>query len=192
MNKGLVGFIIIISTLLVCRYVDISCAVSRESASILMYSIFWLPGILILYFLSRYKSQSKISKIIAKITYLAGLFWVLNIAFTFSSCGNIDHSDDIKSMAVPMQKELKLFYQQNKRFPDIQERNEMLEKIGCRVNEDVCNMKNKKIVIHSSVARYDYMISFYMNNTYCTSWLKEDGHITELWCQNKPCIDLGQ
>jgi len=37
-----------------------------------------------------------------------------------------------------MQKELEKFYTENKHFPTTQERDEMLEKVGCKMEGNVC------------------------------------------------------
>ena len=192
MKRDIVIITAVVVILLICRYVDIPCTIVEESASILMYSIFWLPAVLILYLLSRYKSQSKISKIIATITYLAVLFWVLNIAFTFSSCGNIDHSEDIKAMAVPMQKELENFYQQNKRFPTTIERNDMLEKVGCKMEKNVCVYKRDRMKITNQATSYNYTIDIDLENTGCYFSIQANGNHNQVSCGTNACIDFGQ
>ena len=143
----IVSFIVIVIILLICNYVDISCTVAHNSASILISSIIWLPIALILYFVSLYKSQSKISKIVFFITYLAVLFWFLNIVFTLSGCGNIDHSDDIKKVAIPMQQELEKFHNQTKRLPTMEERDVLLRKIGCKMQGNICIYGKERIKI---------------------------------------------
>jgi len=60
------------------------------------------------------------------------------LSIYLNGCCWTDHSDTIKKVAVPMQKELEKFYTKNRRFPTAKERDEMLEKVGCKMEGNVC------------------------------------------------------
>ena len=111
--------------------------------------------------------------------------------WALTGCCWTDHSDTIKEVAEPMLVELKAFYWKNKRFPSIQERNEMLERAGCRVKGDFCTYKKNSININSA-SGYDYSITFNNERTFCYIYLNLDGSAIEPSCHNASCIDLGQ
>lgn len=120
------------------------------------------------------------------------LLWSLNIIQTLWNCDRTDYSPIIKKVAVPMQEELENFYTKNRRFPSTQERDEMLVKVGCKMEGNVCVYKRVKMKVKSQVSTYDYNYDLIIENTYCTSFMNKKGKIYEIWCQNQPCISLKQ
>jgi len=71
------------------------------------------------------------------------------ILYLLQGCCWTDHSEEIKKVAVPMQKELEKFYTENKHFPTTQERDEMLERVGCKMEGNVC--------VHEREIGYSYL-----------------------------------
>ena len=112
---------------------------------------------------------------------------------TLNSCCWTDHSKTIKEVAEPMLKELEHFYAKKKRFPRIEERNEMLEKVGCRMDGNFCLYSNKKINLNTWITNFDYKIRMTLDYTYCSFNLyKNNGKVSDIRFYQKPCIDLGQ
>ena len=109
-----------------------------------------------------------------------------------TGCCWTDHSETIKEVAQPMFKELKYFYAKNKRFPDIQERNKMLEKVGCKVNGDICRYDGKEMIVNMWEKSYNYRIRIDLENTGCLFGIQDDGQNDEVTCENSACIKLGQ
>ena len=113
--------------------------------------------------------------------------------FALTGCCWTDHSETIKQVAEPMLQELKIFYEKSRRFPTTQERDEMLEKVGCKVSGNTCNYRHKKITLQNWTADDYYNIRMTHNNTYCSLYLNnENGTVDKLICRQEPCIDLGQ
>jgi len=113
--------------------------------------------------------------------------WVL------TGCCWTDHSETIKEVAEPMLKELKIFYSKHKRFPTTQERNEMLERVGCKMDGDKCLYQNYKIKLNTWFSNYDYKIRMTINNTHGNFNLyKDSGNISDIRFYQKPCIKFGQ
>ena len=119
------------------------------------------------------------------------LFLTMTVLFVLHGCCWSDHSATIKEVVEPMLHELQAFYQKHKRFPTAQERDAMLEKVGCRVKGDVCVHKRTVFNIDSG-SGYDYFITFNYERTFCSVYLKPDGSVTEPSCHNEPCISLKQ
>lgn len=113
--------------------------------------------------------------------------------FVLSGCCWTDHSATIKEVAEPMLHELQDFYQKHKRFPTTQERDVMLEKVGCRVKGDRCEYKHKKMILQEWIAVDYYNIRMTYGNTYCSLYLNsKDGSVDKLICRQEPCIEFGQ
>ena len=119
------------------------------------------------------------------------LLLTIMILGAITGCCLTDHSKIIKEVAEPMLKQLKHFYAKNKRFPNVQERNEMLEKVGCRMDGDFCGHKKKSINI-SSASGYDYSMAFNKERTFCYIYLNPDGSVKEPSCHNEACRSLKQ
>ena len=113
--------------------------------------------------------------------------------FVLSGCCWTDHSATIKEVAEPMLVELKTFYEKNKRFPTTQERDAMLEKVGCRVKGDRCMYHGKTIQLDVWRTNYDYKIRITLENTHGNFNLyKENGKVSDIRIYQKPCISLKQ
>jgi len=112
--------------------------------------------------------------------------------FTMTGCCWTDHSETIKEVADPMLMKLKQFYAEKKYFPNIEERNKILEKVGCKVNGDVCKYKGKKIALKMDETDYDFTIDFGISNSYCVLHYMKKTNRNVVNCNQKPCIDLGQ
>ena len=93
-----------------------------------------------------------------------------------------------------MQQELEKFYKENKHFPTTQERDEMLERIGCRVDVsgNTCVYERERLKIISYESSYDYTVDFGIENTYCVLFMYKKTKRNTLNCNNNPCISLKQ
>ncbi len=112
--------------------------------------------------------------------------------WTLTGCCWTDHSETIKKVAEPMLVELKAFYWKNKRFPSTEERNEMLEKVGCKVSGDKCKYKGRKMIINAWKKSYNYRIRIDFENTGCLFGIQDDGNHDKVECDNSPCVKFGQ
>ena len=122
--------------------------------------------------------------------------WEMNIIQTLWNCDSTDYSPIIKKVAVPMQQELEDFYTKNKRFPNTQERDEMLVKVGCEMEGNVCVYGGERMIFRKvSVNSYngDYEIDIKMGHTGCQSGIDSyDGGFSQVSCSNSACINLKQ
>jgi len=105
-----------------------------------------------------------------------------------SQCDTTDYSPIIKKIAVPMQQELEKFYAQNKHFPTTQERDEMLEKVGCKMAENVCVYDEKRIVLEIQNEQRNYYIRYTIENTGCLYALDIKGDVRDIGCGTNSCI----
>ena len=113
--------------------------------------------------------------------------------WTLTGCCWTDHSGTIKEVAEPMLVELKIFYQKNKRFPGIQERNEILEKAGCRMDDgDMCRYRSTVVALEELETSYAYTINFKIDNSYCVLHYIKKTNRNIINCHQQPCIKFGQ
>jgi len=113
--------------------------------------------------------------------------------YLLQGCCWTDHSDVIKEVAVPMQQELEKFYKENKRFPSTQERNEMLEKVGCKIERSSCVYERERItIIAYDTTNYQYKLKLRIENTGCYFGIQNSENHTSVSCANRACISLKQ
>jgi len=113
--------------------------------------------------------------------------------YLLQGCCWTDHSDVIKEVAVPMQKELEKFYKENKHFPTTQERDEILERVGCEMEGNVCVYGGERLtlIVHYNT-RYQYKIRIDLENTGCYFGIQYNGNHTPVSCATSACISLKQ
>jgi hypothetical protein len=129
----------------------------------------------------------------AKMKNLKKIILTTLTATLLTGCCWTDHSDTIREVAEPMLKELDAFYKENKRHPNVKERDIMLKEVGCEMDGDVCLYNGDKIVIdESSAYNGDYDMWMKIEKTICFSEVYSNGTIMKVNCRNKPCIKLGQ
>lgn len=119
------------------------------------------------------------------------LLTVLTITLLTGCCW-IDYSETIKEVAEPMLKELDTFYKKNQRLPNIQERNVLLKKIGCKLDSEVCIKGwNRILIIESRTDSYgDYSMELEYKKNSCYFGIDKDGTIDEIHCSQPSCINL--
>ena len=91
-----------------------------------------------------------------------------------------------------MQQELEDFYTKNKRFPNTQERDEMLEKVGCEMEGNVCVYGGERIILDEHETNTVYTIDFEIENSYCVLFRYKKTNRNTVVCNNKACINLKQ
>jgi len=91
-----------------------------------------------------------------------------------------------------MQQELEDFYKENKRFPSTQEKNEMLEKIGCVMEGNDCVYERERIILDEHETNTVYTIDFEIENSYCVLFRYKKTNRNTVVCNNKACISLKQ
>ena len=113
------------------------------------------------------------------------------IATLLTGCCWTDHSDTIREVAEPMLQEVDGFYQKHKRHPNSEEREAMLRKAGCEVNNGKCLYKGKEFLIEDNEItfnRYYFKIEF--KNSYCSFIKYIDDDKVRLNCNKRPCIRI--
>ena len=119
--------------------------------------------------------------------------WEMNIIQTMWNCDSTDYSPIIKKVAVPMQQELEDFCTKNKRFPNTQERDEMLEKVGCEMEGNVCVYAGERItIIAYDTTNYQYKLKLRIENTGCYFGIQNSGNHTSVSCATRACLSLKQ
>ena len=112
--------------------------------------------------------------------------------YLLQGCCWTDHSDVIKEVAVPMQKELENFHSQTKRLPTMEERDVLLRKVGCRMQGNFCFYKRERIKIITFMKSYNFKLELSVENTGCFFGISKSRKHTKVTCDNGFCIDLGQ
>jgi len=84
-----------------------------------------------------------------KIRYLV-VPWAI---FLFSGCCVSNYSSEMKEVLEPIEKKMIVFYKKNNRYPTIQEHYKLLEKVGCKVENNICLFKGNKFYI--SIPKYE-------------------------------------
>jgi hypothetical protein len=127
-------------------------------------------------------------------------------ATLLTGCCLEDHTKTIRKVAEPMFKELEAFYKTNKRFPNTKERDEMLEKAGCKMKGDICMFEGEELTITKSGKTYGgnsyrvriEFIDKSINNIYkqslasCGFGVYESGYQDFVICTKRPCIEIRQ
>ena len=123
-------------------------------------------------------------------------------AILFTGCCLEDHRPTIRKVADSMLKELEAFYKTNKRFPNTKERDEMLEKAGCKMKGDVCVFEEQELVIERSEEvtpnRYYYISIEYQDKktslsmASCGFGINSKLGIREVRCIKRPCLEFRQ
>jgi len=123
-------------------------------------------------------------------------------ATLLTGCCLEDHRPTIRKVAEPMLKELEAFYKQNKRFPNTKERDEMLEKAGCKMKGDICMFEEKKLIIRRSEEvtpkRYYFVLISYpdikisRSKASCGFGIHIKSGIREIRCTKRPCFEFRQ
>ena len=109
-------------------------------------------------------------------------------------CCWTDHSDVIKEVAVPMQQELEKFYKENKRFPSTEERDEILQIIGCKMDGDICTHNRERMWLFESRinADGDYVFDLRKENTLCFFFIDPNKAKYNVGCRQQACVSLKQ
>ena len=124
-----------------------------------------------------------------KIIYLSIPFGLLLL----SGCCASNHSSKMKEILEPIQKELVSFHKKNNHYPTKDERNTLLEKLGCKISKDKCKYLGESFSIHSeSNERNEYDLSFILENSRCYVGLFKDGDSKGVSCNQDSCLGLKQ
>jgi len=129
------------------------------------------------------------------------LLLIVLTSMLFTGCCLEDHTKSIEKVAEPMLKELEAFYKTNKRFPNIKERDEMLEKAGCKMKGDVCMFEGEELTIAKSEirnsSRYYMSIEVIDKETNydvasCGFSIYSYDEKDFVMCSKRPCITIRQ
>jgi len=122
-----------------------------------------------------------------KVRYLIILLGI----FLLLGCLNSNYTPTIKKILNPMKQKLVSFYEKNKRYPTIDERNILLKQSGCKIKNNSCYYEGKQFLINSELYN-GYSITLKLKNSDCMIGLFKDGDIKNISCQNRGTTDLGQ
>jgi hypothetical protein len=110
--------------------------------------------------------------------------------FLLSGCCAFNYSAEVKEVLIPMQEELSSFYTKNKRYPNIKERNEILDKLGCKVFNNKCKYSGNKFNITSEIFIGKYKIGLEKGSSRCYTGLLKNGQKDDLSCYQDGCYKL--
>ena len=92
-----------------------------------------------------------------------------------------------------MQKKLAIFYKEKKRFPNINERNSLLEESKCKVVDNKCEYGSSSFLITSETnERNAYRLKLELGLSRCYAGLFSDGDPSNVSCVQASSIDIGQ
>ena len=115
---------------------------------------------------------------------------VIILLIIFLTRPNPDYTPTIREVLTPIKKELYSFYKQNKRYPDIKERNTLLKKSGCKIKNNYCYYKGKSFLIESGLSN-GYSVILKLKNSDCKTGLFKNGDMKVVSCQNRGTTSWG-
>jgi len=140
--------------------------------------------------------------------FIMRLFTLLLIVLTatlLTGCCLEDHTKTIRKVAEPMFKELKSFYKQNKRYPNLEEQDTMYKKSGCEMKGNICTFKGEDLTItrveNDYTGDYNIRIKYIdksIRNIYkqslasCNFGIYENGKLDSVGCSKRPCLEFRQ
>ena len=111
----------------------------------------------------------------------------------FTACCGENYVKEMTKVSNSISQQLVAFYQKNKRFPTIKERNRIFETVGCTFKqENICTYKGRNIAIESEVWLDDYNIKLGFGKNVCYFGLFSDGHARSVSCRKDDCIMIKQ
>lgn len=121
---------------------------------------------------------------------------LLLMIFALSGCDECftNYSSDMKKILVPMQKKLEKFFAENKRYPNIDERNVFLEESGCVISNDMCKFYGDEFLLLTDLKTITngYILELEKNNTLCSIIIFEGSQPTLQPCEQYPCFPIKQ
>ena len=111
----------------------------------------------------------------------------------FTGCCGENYVKEMTKVSNSISQQLVEFYQKNKRFPTIKERNRIFETVGCTFKqENICIYRGRNITIKSEVWLDDYNIELEFGKNFCYFGLSPDGRADSISCRKDDCISLKQ
>jgi len=111
----------------------------------------------------------------------------------FTACCGENYVKEMTKVSNSISQQLVAFYQKNKRFPTIKERNRIFETVGCTFKqENICTYRGRNITIKSEVWLDDYNIELSFGKNFCYYGLFSDGRAKSVGCRKDDCISLKQ
>ena len=118
---------------------------------------------------------------------------IIVIAVLFTGCCGENYVKEMKKLSNNASQQLAEFYKKNKKYPTIEERNEILETIGCTMkSETICSYNDRDITVKSTNDNIGYDISLYLGKNFCYFGLNTDGIADSVSCRKNDCIKIGQ
>jgi len=111
----------------------------------------------------------------------------------FTACCGENYVKEMTKISNSISQQLVEFYQKNKRFPTIKERNRIFETVGCTFKqENICTYRGRNITIESKIHLNEYNIRLYLGKNFCSFWISSDGRADSISCRKEDCISLKQ
>jgi len=111
----------------------------------------------------------------------------------FTGCCGENYVKEMTKISNSISQQLVAFYQKNKRFPTIKERNRIFETVGCTFKqENICTYKGRNITVKSKIIVSEYEIRLYFGKNFCSLGLFSDGSTDSVACRKDDCISLKQ
>jgi len=111
----------------------------------------------------------------------------------FTGCCGENYVKEMTKVSNSISQQLVEFYQKNKRFPTIKERNRIFETVGCTFKqENICTYRGRNITIKSEKSNIGYLVGLYLGNNKCFFGLNLDGSADSISCRKDDCIMIKQ
>ena len=118
---------------------------------------------------------------------------IIPVALFLVGCCGENYVKEMEGLSQKTTDKLLTFYQTKHKYPKINERNSILESLGCKmISENVCSFNGRKISVESKIYLKNYRIYFTMGKNFCDFGINEDGSIDNVSCRKDDCISLKQ
>ena len=118
---------------------------------------------------------------------------IILLSLLLVGCCGENYVKEMEKISNNTSQQLVAFYKKNKKYPTIEERNKILETVGCTIkNKTTCSYNGRDITIKSEKRNTGYRIKFYLGKNKCFFGLNLDGSIGSMSCRKDDCIKIGQ
>jgi len=161
----------------------------------LMIFIFWIPFLLVCYFVAILTSSTSFIKIVGLWSKLTFYFFVFLVVISFLSTMD-NTTPKLEKLLNHVQKQIHTYYVKNKTYPETYR--SLLERSGCLIRDDECmyederlnvNIKETENTIFIDINKRDRKLD--VNIATCSVAMKKtDNKIQEVHCSERSCIQL--
>jgi hypothetical protein len=110
-------------------------------------------------------------------------------------CCPKDYTSEIRRIMVPMQKNLKVFFEEEGIYPSTAQRDILVEKSGCKITDSqkkTCIYKNRSFTYESNLelTQNRYFFSIAKKGNHCSMHMTTEGKMEKIQCIKESCITL--